>query len=381
MPDDAVIVIEDDYVTDPADYDYEPVEEQRDKLDDSLELKLQQALALAEQERKKDELEKPKEKEVKKSLLEKNRTKEIMRMLEYDSDEEDEEEDYEERRYPEPRERLYEETIILREILTRNRCNKQFIEFAIEESEEKEGLNEYDIRQLFDNFESGLPKTNQKKKVNLIIAQYQRELERLDDGDEDYPYRPTRRGRSSHRDEPEQNNVGLVLQELQFERALNNLQRELDKRDNKIDRLEEKNQDLTRELMQAQGDIRQLEQLNAQLQVQLTATSTDVKVKDMEMKYAKNYSDDSMKLTSELLDKVTDVVKETRPLAQLGNLTGRRMPTDSRIDNVAKDQEGKSREFEQLMKGRTTETSKVLLGEQQQISINDLIVDDEEYVQ
>jgi hypothetical protein len=130
LPNDAVIVIEDDYVTDPADYDYEPVEEKEEQ-DNDLELKLQQALALAELERRRDELDEPKEKEVKKPLLEKNKTKEIMRMLEYESDEKDEE-DYEEKRYSQPREQLYEETIILREILTRNRCNKQFIEFAIE---------------------------------------------------------------------------------------------------------------------------------------------------------------------------------------------------------------------------------------------------------
>ncbi|HUT81374.1 MAG TPA: hypothetical protein VMZ29_09250 [Candidatus Bathyarchaeia archaeon] len=370
LPADAIIVMDSgsEYIDDPDDDYFEPNEEQED-LGDELEKRLAQALALAEQE-KLDE-QKEQEKEVKKPLLE--RKKQIMREL--DSEPEEEEEEYD-NDYPD--ESLGEEesvTSMLVDILKSFGIPNNAIINIKNMSQRLEANG--DVLQPRDLARRLSALTSKKKDaMEIIVSDYEKALELFEEEEDDYSYSRPRTDFPRRRErEPPQKDVGLVLQELQFEREINNLQRELDKRDNKIERLEDKNQDLSQELMQKQAEIRQLEQINAQLSVEIAKTSTDVKVKDIEMKYAKNYSDDSMKLTSELLDKVSDVVKETRPLSQLAQLSGRRMPSDSRIDNVAKDQDERTQEFEALTKGRASETSKALLG--QQISIEDLIVDEE----
>ncbi|MHA1302612.1 MAG: hypothetical protein ACTSPI_02775 [Candidatus Heimdallarchaeaceae archaeon] len=365
LPADAVIVF-DSNTTDPTDYDFEPVEEKEDFGDD-LESKLAEALKIAKNEKLAEKREKE-EKEVKKPLLEKKR--EIMRELNDYSDE-DEGEEYKEEQYSRPTRRKFKiSTEILREVLADYKCNKKFIEDITKKAESStQPLSTEKLRYFFDRWDAG-KKTG--KQVQQIIDAYLDELSEFEVDERsttrrDYPFNKQRGFGQS--DSPQVLTIQdfLAMEREKSIREKEELQRQLElehlaEAKDEAEEYKELYRESVDELKELEKEYQKLVNENLELKMNL-------KVTEMQMQHAAKYSSDDMKLTADLLDKGFSLVKETRPLAQLGQLTGRRMPSDSRIgqSNISPNQEERDREFEALTEGNVSETSKLLLSQTDEV--------------
>jgi len=375
IPKDAVIVpfdFQDDYIDDPDEDYFEPDEEEQD-LGDDLETQLAQALQIAEQEKLAEKREE--EKKVKKPLLEKKR--EIMRELDSDPEEEYDEE-YEEDYEPPTRRKYKISTQILREVLADYKCNKKFIEDITKKAESvTEPLSTEKLRYYFDRWDAG-KKTG--KQVQQIIDAYLDELSDFE-VDENTPQRrdyPLYKQRMIGKEEPQ---VLTIQDFLAMEREKSIREKEEQQRQLEIEQLDDAKAEVEeyKELYRESVDeLKELEKEYQKLINENLELKMNLKVAELQMQNQAKYSSDDMKLTADILDKATDLVKESKPLQQLtGMLGNRRMPSDSRIQ-PSPNQDERTREFEALTKGKASETSKVLL--EQQLNIEDMMVDeDEEY--